>query len=378
MADQDVSELLRRSNARLQQLFDVTPVGMLVVDAGGRIAMANPAVANLFGYSGPDALIGQPVEVLVEPAQRVAHTRLRSEFGHEPGLRLMAGRPVTGRRRDGSTVPLEVSLTPLADTSSDVLAIVNDLRSRLQASDAIRAHSELLDRHNRDLEQFAHVVAHDLREPLRMVASFLQLLERDYAPALAAGAREYIDYAVAGARRMQALLEALSRYARYNQAFRAETIELAVPLADAMDNLAMATAEAGALIEAEPLPAVLADPSHMVALFQNLISNAMRYRGEAPPRVHIRAAPATNGWVQITVADNGIGIEPRFQERAFQIFQRLQPDMGEGTGIGLTICKRIVEMHGGRISLAPGPEGGTLVHFTLPLAISRPAAEAPG
>ena len=226
-----------------------------------------------------------------------------------------------------------------------------------------------LRRSNEELQQFAYVASHDLQEPLRMVTSYVQLLAQRYQGQLDSEAQEFIGYAVEGAQRMKALIDDLLAYSRVNIRER-----LVVPtdsgavLQQTLQNLHIQIAESGATVTADPLPTVSTDRMQLGLLWQNLLSNALKFRGQEPPRVHVSARRQGNEWV-FSVRDNGIGMEPRHTERIFQMFQRLHTRQEyPGTGIGLAICKKIVERHGGRIWVESEPGQGTTFFFTLPAA----------
>jgi light-regulated signal transduction histidine kinase (bacteriophytochrome) len=241
------------------------------------------------------------------------------------------------------------------------LALVESARAELVA------RTEDLARSNADLEQFAYVASHDLSEPLRKVASFCQLLERQYGDQLDDKARQYIAFAVDGARRMQILIGDLldfSRVGRSTETFG--PIDLDAVVARASANLEQLMADSQAELVRTPLPTVRGDATLLVALFQNLIGNSVKYRGPDPPLIEISAVHDEGQWL-FTVSDNGIGIDPKYGERIFAIFQRLHlRDEYGGTGIGLALCRKIVEFHGGRIWLADGPGPGATFRFTLP------------
>jgi hypothetical protein len=223
-----------------------------------------------------------------------------------------------------------------------------------------------LARSNTELQQFAYVASHDLQEPLRMVASFTQLLAKRYSDQLDDDARDFINYAVDGARRMQTLISDLLNYSRVGtQGKPLEHTDSEALLARVLESLQYAIEESRAVVSHDPLPVVLADPQQLGQLFQNLISNAIKFHGEEPPRVLISAERTGDEW-KIAVRDNGIGISPEHGERIFVIFQRLHTKTEyPGTGIGLAICKKIVERHGGRIWIEPSPGGGTTFCFTI-------------
>ena len=255
-------------------------------------------------------------------------------------------------------------------------ALDNTERQRaelLRQKETLDTQAEELRRSNEELEQFAYVASHDLQEPLRKVASFCQLIEKRYGETLDDRGKQYIHYAVDGAKRMQVLINDLltfSRVGRVND--RRERVELQACLDSALDRLEYAVQESGAVIEQRPLPAVTGDPTMLSMLWQNLVGNALKFRSpDRSPEVSISWAPdpEQRGFVRVSVADNGIGIPPAFAEKVFVIFQRLHSrEAYSGTGIGLALCKKIVEYHGGRIWIDLEREVGTRFTFTLPAA----------
>jgi signal transduction histidine kinase len=224
-----------------------------------------------------------------------------------------------------------------------------------------------LARSNSDLQQFAYVASHDLQEPLRMVASYTQLLAKRYKGKLDEDADEFIAYAVNGANRMQALIQdllAFSRVDRQGQQFERTPVEML--LSYALDNLKAAVDESRAVVSHDPLPEVLADERQVLHVLQNLLSNAIKFRGPEPPLIHVSAERHGEEWL-FSVRDNGIGIDPQYRDRIFVIFQRLHTNAEyPGTGIGLSLCKKIVERHGGRMWMESQPGQGATFYFTLP------------
>ena len=234
----------------------------------------------------------------------------------------------------------------------------------------IYAQTEELRRSNAELEQFAYVASHDLQEPLRKVASFCQMIERRYGDQLDDRGRQYIEFAVDGAKRMQALINDLLAFSRVGRESSVdEAVDLNEVARQALANLAALREETDAQVDVGDLPHVSGDRAQLVRLFQNLVGNAIKFRRpDEPPRVVVDARRAGDEW-EFRCADNGIGIEPRHADRIFLIFQRLHPrDEYTGTGIGLALCKKIVEYHGGRIWLGSGDGSpGTAFHWTLPV-----------
>ncbi|HUT32972.1 MAG TPA: ATP-binding protein [Planctomycetota bacterium] len=240
-------------------------------------------------------------------------------------------------------------------------------RAREELEARVQERTAELARSNEELEQFAYVASHDLQEPLRMVSSFVQLLADRYGKVLDQDAREFIGYAADGATRMQALIRGLLAYSRVG---RRGTPLSPVPaetcLRNALQQLQAAVAEGNAQVTHDPLPTVLADETQLTQLLQHLIGNAVKFRSQAPPRVHVKAERKGEEWT-FSVSDNGIGIGPAHTERIFRIFQRLHTrEEYPGTGIGLAICKRIVERHGGRMWVESQPGTGSTFFFTLP------------
>jgi light-regulated signal transduction histidine kinase (bacteriophytochrome) len=230
--------------------------------------------------------------------------------------------------------------------------------------------TEELRRSNSELEQFAYVASHDLQEPLRKVASFTQMLEQRYGPQLDERARQYIHYAVDGAKRMQLLINDLLDFSRVGRVTGERTvIDSDEALNSALENLAATIEDTGTTVTRDELPKVKGNRLQLAQLFQNLIENAMKFRSEEPPRIHIGVRRSGDKW-EFTCSDNGIGIEPKYADRIFLIFQRLHPrDVYPGTGIGLALCRKIVEYHGGQLWLDRGAEGqGSTFRWTLPAA----------
>ena len=255
-----------------------------------------------------------------------------------------------------------------------VFAAARDITERRQAEEKIKTYTEDLHRSNQELEHFAYVASHDLQEPLRTVCSFSQLLGQRYRGKLDADANDFINFIVDGAARMQTLINDLLAFSRVGTRGNPfAPVACGEILRIALGNLDMAIADSGANITHDPLPTVLADPTQMTQLFQNLCSNAIKFRRpEEAPQIHVSAARQDGVW-HFNVRDNGVGIEPRYFDRIFIIFQRLHGrEEYPGTGIGLAVCKKIVERHGGRIWVESEPGKGSTFHFTIPDRKEKP------
>ena len=271
--------------------------------------------------------------------------------------------------------PRDAEIARLTSELARVTVEVEQLRTQLTASEStehrLGEQAVELNRSNRDLEEFAYVASHDLQEPLRMVVSYLQLLERRYKGKLDSDADEFIGFAVDGAKRMQALINDLLAYSRVGRAAghtgRVDTTDV---VERAVEDLRRAIDDSGAVVTHDSLPAVWGDASQIRQLFQNLIANAIKFHGPERPAIHVSGDAAVGSAdAEFGVADNGIGIEPEYQERIFKLFQRLHGrGTYPGTGIGLAVCKKIVERHGGRIWVQSSPGQGATFRFTLPLA----------
>ncbi len=324
----------------------------------GLIVTWNGGAERLYGYSAEE-VIGRSVAMLIPPempdelSQILETLRCGATMEHHETVRV---------RKDGKRLDVSFTLSPIKDGQGKITGIAGIARD---ISMAKQAEAELR-RSNAELEQFAYVASHDLQEPLRAMAGTIQILQRRYKGQLDARADEIITHAVAAVTRMQTLVSdllAFSRLARHGDPF-AET-DFATVLQDVSANLEVAIAESRATITHDALPEVVADASQMRQLLQNLLSNAIKFRGERPLRIHLSARREENTWL-FSVRDNGPGIEPQYFERIFIIFQRLVTrDEYPGTGIGLAVCKKIVERHGGRIWLDSQVDEGTTFYFTI-------------
>jgi light-regulated signal transduction histidine kinase (bacteriophytochrome) len=289
--------------------------------------------------------------------------------------------PLTVRHKDGQLTDVFYNATVYKNEAGEVQGVFAAARDitekkateaelekyRLHLEDLVKQRTEELARSNKDLEQFAYVASHDLQEPLRAVSGFVSLLERQLQDSLNTKTKEYMNFTVDGVTRMQSLINGLLEYSRIDtRGNPPERTDSSKPLADAILSLQASIQESGAKITHDNLPTVNIDPVQLSQLFQNLISNAIKFRSDAPPEIYISADRQDNAW-RFAVRDNGIGIEPQYAERVFMIFQRLHTRKKyAGTGIGLSLCKKIVERHGGKIWVESEPGKGSTFYFTVP------------
>jgi len=366
---------LRRSNAeliasqdKLRSYFEAASQAILGVSSDGRISLVNHRTEEMFGYTREE-LLGQELELLLPERFRNAHVSHRDGYFAEPRVRAMgAGMDLAGRRKDGTEFPIEIGLGH-ANTPDGPLAfgMVSDISERKKAADDLERANEELRRSNTEMEQFAHVASHDLQEPLRMVTGYLQLIERRYSERLDASGKEFIDFAVDGAKRMKVLIRDLLEFSRagtHAASFR--EIDMRAIVDNALHNLKTAIDESAVGITVDPLPTVVGDPVLLTQVFQNLIANAIKFQKDTTPHVHVSAQRSGSEWI-FSVRDNGIGIESRHLERIFRIFERLHSiEAYTGSGIGLAITRKIVERHQGRIWVESQPGSGSIFFFSLP------------
>jgi len=352
---------------RYQQIIETAVDAFIAIDSSGAITDWNLQAEATFGWSRSE-VSGKLLSQLIIPerfrdahAESLQHVRTKGE-----GQRI----EITALHRDAYEFVAELAVAPIQLDGACFLAIfVRDVTERKEAQQALALKAEELARSNADLEVFAYVASHDLQEPLRMVSSYTQLLARRYKGQLDAEADEFIGFAVGGAARMQQLIQDLLSYSRLTTKGKTPCFTLAeTACRTALENLQESIKSSKGLVTVGPLPAILADATQLTQLFQNLIGNAIKYCNERHPEIHVSAASAENQWI-FSVQDNGIGIEPQYYERIFQMFQRLHTRKEySGTGIGLAICRRIVERHGGKIWVESEYGQGSTFSFSIPRA----------
>jgi len=364
----DAEKHLAQMEGRYRGLLEAAPDGMVVVNQRGEIVLLNAQSEKQFGYLRNE-LIGRKVksiipegfaERLIADGTRTAAEALAQHIG--------TGIELNGLRKDGSEFPIEIMLSPLESAEGIlVTAAIRDVTTRKEAEANLVQNVKELNRSNEELEQFAYVASHDLQEPLRMVASYTQILSRRYKGKLDSDADEFIAFAVDGANRMQRLIQDLLTFSRVGKKGQ-DLLDISSDdaLQQAILNLRGAIEDSGALVTHGPMPEVRANEIQLTQLFQNLVGNAIKYQGPGIPHIHISAAKNGAPRWAFSVKDDGLGIDPQFFERIFGMFQRLHKrDEFAGTGMGLAICRKIVERHGGFISVESTPGEGSTFHFTL-------------
>jgi PAS domain S-box-containing protein len=358
----------------------LTSIGDAVIatDAAGRVTFMNGVAENLTGWTQVQAQ-GKPLlEVLAIVNEE---TRQAVESPAERALRegLIVGlaNHTLLISRDGAERPIDDSAAPIRNPQGEIEGVVmvfRDITGRKHSEEQLHRLNRDLMRTNQDLQQFSYAASHDLKEPLRTVTNYLQLIRSTYSgKVLDQQAGQLFDVAISGAQRMHALVEALLEYSRAGEVGDAtlEPVHVEKVVGDVITNLQSAISETGAEVSLGPLPVVTANPLYLTQVFENLIGNALKYRSELPPRISITATEEARDWV-FSVEDNGIGIPAEYQAQIFGIFKRLHGDEYPGTGIGLATCKKIVDRHGGTIWVESESGKGSRFSFTLP----RSAAHA--
>jgi PAS domain S-box-containing protein len=362
-------EALSVSEVRFRSLVQSAHDAIILANRNGEIISWNKGAQTIFGYEESEVL-GKPLPMIMPERYRDLHQLGLRRFLATGEARVI-GRTVElhALRKDGTELPVELNLTTWKTGEGTLFSgIIRDITQRKKAEEKLTQQAQELARSNAELEQFAYVASHDLQEPLRMVANYTQLLSRRYKDKLDSNAQEFIAFAVDGATRMQRLINDLLEYSRVGTRGKPFVrVDCSSLLGQAIVNLRGAIEESRAIVTNEELPTLTADSGQLVQLFQNLIGNAIKFRGQTTPRIHISAEENQDHWL-FAVRDNGIGIDSQYAERIFIIFQRLHGySEYPGTGIGLSICKKIVERHGGRIWMESQLGQGSTFYFTIPI-----------
>ncbi len=344
---------------------------LLVLDSELHIRGANSAFYDTFAVT-PEETVDHPIYEMGNrqwdiPKLRSLLEEIIPEQATFEGFEVEHDFPGLGRRVMLLNARTLARSGEANENDQLILLAIEDVTEREEARRQLEATTAELARSNADLERFAYVASHDLQEPLRMISSYVGLLARRYEGEIDERADKYIRYAVDGAERMKALINALLQYSRVGRASEAhEVVDLDRVLDGVLDNMKLRIQEVGGTVTRDPLPTVEGHRDQLAMVFQNLIANALKFRGEEPPRVEISSREEDDDWV-VEVRDNGIGIDPEYFDRVFVIFQRLhtREEYG-GTGIGLSLCKKVVERHGGRMWIESEGTSGSTFFFTLP------------
>ncbi len=374
-------------------LFEFAPDAILVVGNDGRIIRANPMVEKIFGYAR-DELVGEAVERLIPSRFHPRHVGLRSDYSHSPRPRQMgAGLDLYATRKDGSEFAVEVALGPQkVEGHNLVLCIVRDITERKLAEAALRLARDDLERRvvertrelqvankqlehsNRELQDFAYVASHDLQEPLRKIQSFGERLSERAGATLDETARDYLARMQNAASRMQRLINDLLSFSRVTTKARPfARVDLQTIDSEVISDLEVAIEEAHAKVEVSALAAIEAEPTQMRQLLQNLIGNALKFRQAERSHLVKVHGQARGPMFELVVQDNGIGFDPKYHERIFGLFQRLHGRAEyPGSGVGLAICRKIVERHNGTIFAEGKPGEGAKFVVTLPITQTSP------
>lgn len=354
----------------LGQWIEAVPDAVVVSNSRGIIVLCNREIESLLGYS-TNELVNESIDLLVPERFRADHIRKRSSYYDAPESRRVGeARPLFIRRKDGAEIAVEITLSSV-DSGGNILVVsmIRDVSERTRFEAALEQRTRQLEQSNLELQQFVYAASHDLQEPLRIITGYAKLLDRRYREYFQADGCEFIEFIVDGTARMQELINDLMEFSRIGtRAKPSVPVRLADAVEQVISGLRPAIEESDATISTdEGRMSVIADEAQLVQVLRNLISNALKFRRREPPVV-------TVSWLQqgdqviVSVADNGIGIESRHYVRIFQLFQKLHTKREyPGTGIGLAICKRIVERHGGRIWVTSDPGKGATFQFSLPV-----------
>ena len=338
---------------------------LIVTDPEGTIKIINNSALELLGYNQHE-LIGQKISIIF-PEEDIPPDESMIDLYIKKGS--VSKAEVRYKTKSGEIIPVSISSSVLKNINDEIEGVVfvaHDISDYKRAEKLARS-AEALERSNRELQEFAYVASHDLQEPLRMISSYVQLLKRRYGENLDSDANEFIDYAVDGAERMKILIQDLLAFSRVGTSGEEFKITSTKTILDeVLSNLELSIKEKNVKISHDPLPDLVVDKTQIMLLFQNLISNAIKFCGDKPPEIHIEVIDNYNEWL-FCFKDNGIGIDTKYADQIFVIFQRLH-GMGEypGTGIGLSISKRIVERHGEQIWVESEPGKGSSFKFTIP------------
>jgi len=385
----DITELkkteaaLRESERKINAIIQTAVDGIITIDKRGMIEMVNPAAARLFGYAAHE-LVGQKINLLMPEPDRSLHDNYMYHY-HETGEQRIIGigREVSGLKKDGTIFPIYLSISEVQlDDRTVYTGFIHDITQQKISEERLRRYAAELERSNRELQDFAYVSSHDLQEPLRKIQAFGDRLKTKEYDKLSEQGKDYVDRMLNAAARMQHLINDLLTFSRVTTKSKPFVkVNLDHILNEVLSDLEVTIEQSGAQIERSPLPQIEAEPTQMRQLFQNLVSNALKFHkeGEKPrvrifarrlqPQAHLKATPGDE-LVEIHVEDEGIGFDEKYLDRIFNIFQRLEGQKYAGSGVGLAICRKIAVRHGGDITARSRPGAGA--QFIVRLAVKHP------
>lgn len=341
---------------------------IVCIDTSGCIIVWNPQAEKIFGFTENEVMGRRLSETIIPEQYRELHEAgLKRYLSTGQGRLLNNLIEVSALHRTGKEFPIELTIIPMRLKEKNFFcAFVRDITERREAEARQKEYAEDLKRKNIELEQFAYVASHDLQEPLRTVSGFVELLKRHYKDQADENVTKYINYITDASDRMRRLVQDLLDYSRLGRERILESIDLNSLVQEVLSDLTMAIQESQAVINIDPLPVVSGYTTEIKQLFQNLISNSLKFRKRGEPSViNISVIPKEEHW-QFTITDNGIGIDEKYWDRIFVIFQRLHTkNEYEGTGIGLAHCKKITELHSGKIWVNSAPGEGSTFYFTI-------------
>jgi PAS domain S-box-containing protein len=363
--EEQMKKKAEQTQAKLAAIVESSEDAIIGKSLDGIISTWNLGAERIFGYTGNE-IIGKPIWLLIPPDRHDEEAdiqqRLRrgERIDHFETVRIA---------KDGRKIDVSLTVSPIKDAAGTIVGaskIGRDITARKKAEESLARQTEELARSNVELERFAYVASHDLQEPLRTMQSFAQLLQRDYGEKLTGDAAEYLNFMIGGVQRMKSLITDLLGYSRVtSQGEKFGHVDCKEICTKELDNLQASITSNKATVTVDPLPVVIGDAAQLGHVFQNLLVNAIKFHGQRPPIIHVSVKETVTEWI-FSVADNGIGIAPEFFDRIFIIFQRLHTiDEYSGTGIGLTICKKIVERHGGRIWIESVVDEGSTFYFSI-------------
>ncbi len=360
-----------RSRVTLAAIVDNAVDAIITIDEDGRIETANPACDRLFGYE-PSEIVGQNIRMLMPEPYHSAHDGFLSRYARTGEGRIIgtSGREAEGRRKDGAVFPIDLSVSGFTiDGKRHFTGIVRDITVAKQEHEARQRLLARLTESNTELERFAYVASHDMQEPLRMVLNFSQIIATDYADVLDDEGRDYLRIVGDSAMRMRDMVQDLLEYARLGrEGMSLSDVDMEVELNHVLTNLKELIGDSEAIVTSDPLPFIEGNAVQIMRLLQNLIANAIKYQKPGKiPHVHVSVTPGSSDW-HFTVRDNGLGIDPAFVNQVFEPFRRLHTwEAIRGSGLGLSVCRKIVDSHGGRIWATSNPGDGSVFHFTIPM-----------